>query len=61
MGGRRRSAGTMAAFAGPGDEIRFYEANPIIERLATTLFRYLDESPAEWDIVLGDDERLSME
>ncbi len=51
----------MAAFAGPGDEIRFYEANPIIETLATTLFRYLDESPAEWDIVLGDDERLSME
>ncbi len=42
--------GTMAAFAGPGDEIRFYEINPIIETLATTLFRYLEESPAEWDM-----------
>jgi hypothetical protein len=52
--------GTMAAFAHAGDEIRFYEINPIIESHATTLFRYLSETEADWDVVLGDG-RLSLE
>ncbi len=65
-GGRRRigviglGVGTMAAHAREGDEIRFYEINPMVQRAATTLFRYLEESAADWSIVLGDG-RLSLE
>jgi spermidine synthase len=46
--------GTVAAFAEPGDEIRFYEINPAIVRLATEDFRYLEECTARWDIAFGD-------
>ena len=52
--------GTMAAYAREGDTIRFYEINPVVESLATTLFLYLEQTPAEWDVVLGDG-RLSLE
>ncbi|HKJ02912.1 MAG TPA: hypothetical protein VJ997_10670, partial [Longimicrobiales bacterium] len=52
--------GTMAAYAGEGDVIRFYEINPVVESLATTLFLYLKETPARWEIVQGDG-RLSLE
>jgi spermidine synthase len=52
--------GTLAAFAEPGDEIRFYEINPAVVQLATEDFSYLDDCPAQWDIVLGD-ARLALE
>jgi hypothetical protein len=52
--------GTVAAFAEPGDEVRFYEINPAVVRLATEDFTYLEDSHAPWDIVLGD-ARLALE
>jgi hypothetical protein len=53
-------AGTMAAYARPGDFYRFYEINPAVIDIARTQFRYLAESPAPVDIVAGDG-RLSLE
>jgi hypothetical protein len=53
-------AGTLAAYAKPGDVYRFYEINPIVINIAQTQFRYLSESAARIEIVAGD-ARLSME
>jgi hypothetical protein len=53
-------AGTLATYARPGDQFRFYEINPQIEQVARTYFTYLKNSPAETDVVLGD-ARLSLE
>ena len=54
--------GTVAAYARPGDSVRFYEINPEVVRLASDprYFEYLHESPAHVDVVLGDG-RLSLE
>jgi hypothetical protein len=53
---------TMAAWARPGDYVRFYEINPTVLALATDAryFTYLRDCPARWDVVLGD-ARLSLE
>jgi SAM-dependent methyltransferase/uncharacterized membrane protein len=51
--------GTLAAYGKPGDDITFYEIDPLVERLARALFTYLRDSPAKVSIVLGD-ARLSM-
>ncbi|MBW2270474.1 MAG: fused MFS/spermidine synthase [Deltaproteobacteria bacterium] len=53
-------AGALAVYARPGDEIRFYEIDPLVVRLATERFSYLADTPARWDVVLGDG-RLSLE
>jgi spermidine synthase len=53
-------AGTLAAYAKPGDTFRFYEINPDVERLARSQFTYLSDSPAKIDVVLGD-ARLALE
>lgn len=53
-------AGTLAAYGRKGDTYRFYEINPQVIRLANAEFRFLRESEAEIEIVLGD-ARLSME
>ena len=53
-------AGTLAAYARPGDFYRFYELNPAVVRLARSDFTYLSDSPAKVEIVLGD-ARLSLE
>jgi SAM-dependent methyltransferase len=53
-------AGTLAAYGRTGDSYRFYEINPAVETIARQNFRYLDRSPAQSDIVLGD-ARLSLE
>ncbi len=53
-------AGTLAAYAKPGDVYSFYEINPIVIDIARTQFRYLSESAARIEIVAGD-ARLSME
>jgi SAM-dependent methyltransferase len=67
--GRRRNmrigvvglgVGTIAAYAGRNDYVRFYEINPEVERIARTRFSYLAECPAKVDVSLGD-ARLSME
>jgi hypothetical protein len=52
--------GTMAAWGRPGDLIRFYEINPLVQTIATTWFTYLPDSKAHAEIVLGD-ARIQME
>jgi SAM-dependent methyltransferase len=51
--------GTVAAYGKPGDEITFYEIDPLVERLARSLFTYLSDSPAQIHVILGD-ARLSI-
>lgn len=52
-------AGTLAAYGKAGDFFRFYEINPLMPAIATTSFRYLLDTPARTDIVMGD-ARLSL-
>jgi SAM-dependent methyltransferase len=51
--------GTVAAYGNPGDAIRFYEINPLVERLARHWFTFLHDSPARVEVILGD-ARLSL-
>ena len=51
--------GTLAAYGRPGDQIRFYEINPLVIGIARNLFSYTRESAATVTIVLGD-ARLSL-
>jgi spermidine synthase len=51
--------GTVAAYGNRGDVVRFYEINPLVERLARHWFTFLHDSPAQVDVVLGD-ARLSL-
>jgi len=53
-------AGTISAYARPGDLFRFYEINPEVVDIARTQFFYLKECPARWEVALGD-ARLSLE
>ena len=53
-------AGTIAAYGRKGDHYRFYEINPTVRVLATTLFTYLADSPADVQVAMGD-ARLSLE
>ncbi|MGH9817086.1 MAG: spermidine synthase, partial [Candidatus Acidiferrales bacterium] len=52
--------GTLAAYGRPGDVYRFYEINPLVERIARAQFTYLGDSEAQVEIVTGD-ARLAME
>jgi hypothetical protein len=48
-------AGSMAAYAQPKQEWKFYEIDPAVDRIAHDYFTYLDECPAGYpEIVLGD-------
>jgi spermidine synthase len=47
-------AGTLAAYGQTGDVFRFYEIDPLVERIARSLFTYLRETPAQTDVILGD-------
>jgi spermidine synthase len=51
--------GTVAAYGEVGDVIRFYEINPVVERLARHWFTFLPESRAHVDVVTGD-ARISL-
>src|ERR1700722_13930681 len=51
--------GTVAAYGNPGDAIRFYEINPLVERLARHWFTFLHDSRARIEVILGD-ARLSL-
>jgi spermidine synthase len=55
-------AGTVAAYAHPGDSFRFYEINPQVIAIATNpaYFTYLADSEGSVEIVPGD-ARLSLE
>jgi hypothetical protein len=53
--------GTMACYNKPGQQLTFYEIDPLVERIArnTKLFTYLRDCPGETNVVLGD-ARLSL-
>ena len=51
--------GTIAAYGNAGDVVRFYEINPLVERLARHWFTFLHDSPAHTDVIPGD-ARLSL-
>lgn len=53
-------AGTLAAYAEPGDLFRFYEINPLVVKLAREEFTYLSDCRGRAEIILGD-ARLSLE
>jgi hypothetical protein len=52
--------GTLAAFSRVGDVYRFYEINPLVEKIANEDFTYLKQAEAPIEVVLGD-ARLMME
>ena len=47
-------AGTLAAYGAPGDRIRFYEINPLVQPIAQNLFTYLRDSEAHITFADGD-------
>jgi hypothetical protein len=51
--------GTVAAYGNAGDVVRFYEINPLVERLARHWFTFLTGGPAHTEVVTGD-ARLSL-
>jgi len=55
-------AGSLAAYAAPGQQWTFYEIDPAVERIARTpaLFTYLQDCDERCDVVLGD-ARLSLQ
>lgn len=53
-------AGTLAAYAEPGDLLRIYEINPLVVKLAREEFTYLADCRGKTEIILGD-ARLSLE
>ncbi len=53
-------AGSIAAYSRPGDLIRFYEINPIVERIANEQFTYIKDAEGPVEVALGD-ARLSLE
>ncbi|EKD22080.1 MAG: hypothetical protein ACD_87C00173G0001 [uncultured bacterium] len=69
-GGKKKSriavtglgTGSMAAYAGPGQEIDFYEIDPAVKRISTNpaFFSFLSDCRAGWKVILGD-ARLTME
>jgi hypothetical protein len=54
--------GSLAAYAGPGQEIDFYEIDPAVKRISTNpaYFTFLTDCRAKWRIILGD-ARLTLE
>ncbi len=52
-------AGTLAAYGKAGDFFRFYEINPVVQKIANSSFSYLRDTPARTEIVIGD-ARLSL-
>jgi hypothetical protein len=54
--------GSIAAYAGRGQEIDFYEIDPAVKRISTdpAFFSFLSDCRARWKVVLGD-ARLTME
>jgi hypothetical protein len=53
--------GTMACYNRPGQQLTFYEIDPLVESIARNndLFTYLRDCPGQNDVVLGD-ARLSL-
>ncbi|MBL8113819.1 MAG: fused MFS/spermidine synthase, partial [Acidobacteria bacterium] len=53
-------SGALANYARAGDVVRVYEINPLVEKLARTLFVALPTCEGKVEVVLGD-ARLSLE
>ena len=53
-------AGVLSNYGRKGDYFRFYEINPLVERVAQTLFTFYPHSPADKAILMGDG-RLTLE
>ncbi|MSO21438.1 MAG: hypothetical protein EXQ56_13475 [Acidobacteria bacterium] len=53
-------SGVLTNYGRTGDYIRVYEINPLIERIAQTLFTFYPHSPADKAILMGD-ARLTLE
>jgi SAM-dependent methyltransferase len=53
-------AGTLASYGRRGDLFRFYDINPKVVELARSEFSFLNDSPAQVEVQLGD-ARLSLE
>jgi hypothetical protein len=54
--------GSIAAYAGPGQEIDYYEIDPAVKNIAANpaFFSFLSEGKGKWRVILGD-ARLTME
>jgi spermidine synthase/MFS family permease len=53
-------AGSLASYARPGDVFRFYEINPLVEKIARINFTYLSDCRGKTETIMGDG-RLSLE
>jgi hypothetical protein len=53
-------AGVLSNYGRKGDYFRIYEINPLIQRIAQTLFTFYPHSPADKAILMGD-ARLTLE
>ena len=53
-------AGTLAAYARPGDSYRFYEINPAVIQVANSHFRYLRDCAGRAEVIAADG-RLALE
>jgi len=53
-------AGVLSNYGRPGDYFRIYEINPLVERIAQTLFTFYPHSAADKAILMGD-ARLTLE
>lgn len=51
-------AGTLAAYSRADQVFRFYEINPMVEKLARQYFTYLSAAPGKLDVVIGDGRLL---
>lgn len=47
-------AGTLAIFSRAGDDFRFFELDPEVQRLAQAYFTYLDDAKGRVSVTLGD-------
>ncbi len=52
--------GSLASYGRKGDVYRYYEINPLVLKVARLEFTYLQDCPAQIDVVMGD-ARLTLE
>ncbi|MEM9944419.1 MAG: fused MFS/spermidine synthase, partial [Planctomycetota bacterium] len=46
--------GAMSTWINPGDDIVFFEINPMVEEIARQYFTYLENCPGDTTVILGD-------
>jgi hypothetical protein len=50
--------GSLSAYARPGDIYRFYDINPLVEKVATQKFSYLSDCRGKVEVLIGDGRLL---